>query len=120
MLIEHLDVAGIDALTAEDGESALALLRRESPDLILLDVMMPNVNGFEVCRRLKDNPATRDIPVIFVPSLTDTAHEIMGFEVGGVDYVTKPFQHDELLTRVTTHLSLPTKPPMSISSASLI
>ncbi|WP_437766445.1 response regulator [Sorangium sp. So ce281] len=106
VLVEHLDLAGIDALTAEDGESALALLRRESPDLILLDVVMPNMNGFDVCRRLKESPATMGIPVIFMTSLTDTTHKVKGFEVGGVDYVTKPIQHDELVARVTTHLSL--------------
>ncbi|MGK4004564.1 response regulator [Sorangium sp. So ce1036] len=106
VLVEHLDCAGIDALTACDGESALALLRHEVADLVLLDVVMPKVNGFEVCRRLKEDPATRDIPVIFMTGLTETADKVRGFEVGGVDYLTKPIQHEELLARVTTHLSL--------------
>ncbi|KYF61932.1 hypothetical protein BE11_50150 [Sorangium cellulosum] len=106
VLVEHLDDVGIDALTAEDGESALALLRHESPDLILLDVVMPNMNGFDVCRRLKENPATRDIPVIFMTGLTDMADKVRGFQAGGVDYLTKPIRHEELLARVTTHLSL--------------
>ncbi|KYF59669.1 hypothetical protein BE04_41345 [Sorangium cellulosum] len=106
VLVEHLDLFEIDSLTAEDGERALSLLQHESPDLILLDVVMPNMNGFDVCRRLKESPATRDIPVIFMTSLTETADKITGFRVGGVDYVTKPIQHEELLARVTTHLSL--------------
>ncbi|WP_437730630.1 response regulator [Sorangium sp. So ce1335] len=106
VLVDHLRRAGIEVLAADDGESALALLLQEEPDLILLDVMMPHVNGFEVCHRLKANPATQDIPVIFMTGLTDTTDKIKGFEVGGVDYLTKPIQHEELLARVTTHLSL--------------
>ncbi|WP_437585948.1 adenylate/guanylate cyclase domain-containing protein [Sorangium sp. So ce1000] len=106
VLVEHLRRAGIDMLAAEDGESALSLLRYETPDLILLDVVMPKVNGFEVCHRLKANPATRDIPVIFMTGLADTTDKVRGFEVGGVDYLTKPIQNEELLARVTTHLSL--------------
>ncbi|WP_437995866.1 response regulator [Sorangium sp. So ce185] len=106
LLVEHLRGAGIDTLAAEDGESALGLLRYEAPDLILLDVVMPKVNGFDVCRRLKADPATRDIPVLFMTGLTDTTDKVKGFEVGGVDYLTKPIQNEELLARVTTHLAL--------------
>jgi two-component system sensor histidine kinase ChiS len=106
VLVEHLRRAGIEMLAAADGDSAMELLRYESPDLILLDIVMPDVNGFDVCRRLKQDPATRDIPVIFMTGLTDTTDKVKGFEAGGVDYVTKPIQHEELLARLTTHLSL--------------
>ncbi|KYF56159.1 hypothetical protein BE08_28465 [Sorangium cellulosum] len=106
LLVDYLDYAGIDTITAVDGEGALALLRHESPDLILLDVVMPNMNGFDVCRRLKEDAATRDIPVLFMTGLTDMADKVRGFDVGGVDYLTKPIRLEELLARVTTHLSL--------------
>ena len=83
-------------------DSALAL----PPSLILLDVKMPEMDGFEVCRRLKQNDRTRDIPVIFVSALQDVQDRVRGFESGGVDFITKPFQEPEILARVRTHLSL--------------
>jgi len=106
VLVEYLSGAGFALMVAEDGEDALAQTERSAPDLILLDVMMPGIDGFETCRRLKARPATRDIPVIFMTALTDTAEKVRAFEAGAVDYVTKPIQHEEALARITTHLTL--------------
>jgi signal transduction histidine kinase len=91
---------------AKDGEQALTLVKKIRPDLILLDILMPEMNGFEVCRRLKACSETKDIPVIFLTALTNHEDITEGFRVGGVDYVKKPFQVEELLARVETHISL--------------
>jgi phosphoserine phosphatase RsbU/P len=92
---------------ATSGEKALAIAsEEEKPDLILLDVMMPDMDGFEVCRRLKENPGTREIPVIFLTAKTDTVDEVKGFEVGAVDYIHKPFSPRVVLARVKTQLAL--------------
>lgn len=91
---------------ASSGEKALEIVKDIPPTLILLDVMMPALNGFEVCKRLKADEKTRDIPVIFITALTDKEDIIKGFELGAVDYVTKPFNPKELLARVKTHLEL--------------
>lgn len=88
------------------GSDALALLKGVQVDLVLLDVMMPGMSGFDVCRELKKEPRTREIPVIFLTALSDTEHMLEGFAVGGVDYVTKPFKAAELLARVKVHVSL--------------
>ena len=93
-------------LFAKDGARALDLARQERPDLILLDVMMPGMSGYEVCAALKANPETAAIPVIFVTALTDTADELEGFEAGAVDYITKPVSPPIVRARVRTHLSL--------------
>jgi len=93
-------------LFAKDGARALELVRSESPDLILLDVMMPGMSGYEVCAALKANPATASVPVIFVTALTETADEVEGFEAGAVDYITKPVSPPVVRARVRTHLSL--------------
>ena len=93
-------------LFAKDGARALELARQEAPDLVLLDVMMPGMSGYEVCASLKANPATAAIPVIFVTALTDTADELEGFEAGAVDYITKPVSPPIVRARVRTHLSL--------------
>jgi putative two-component system response regulator len=93
-------------LLAKDGERALELARTKLPDLILLDVVMPNLGGYEVCRQLKANPATAGIPVIFVTSQSDENDEVLGFECGAVDYISKPVSPQLVQARVRTHLSL--------------
>ncbi|MDM8547254.1 sensor histidine kinase [Candidatus Venteria ishoeyi] len=106
LLFRYLKRLDFKVLIAENGEHALKQLGYCHPDLILLDIMMPGVDGFEVCRRLKKNPATADIPVIFMSALTETIDKVTGFEVGGVDYLTKPLQYEEVLARINAHLSL--------------
>ncbi len=106
LLLTFLERRGFIMLVACSGEEALVLIEKTRPDIILLDIMMPRLDGYETCRRLKDNGATADIPVIFVTALTNLEDKVKGFEVGGVDYVTKPFQHEEVLARISTHLSL--------------
>ena len=93
-------------LFAKDGARALELARQEHPDLILLDVMMPGMSGYEVCAALKANPATASVPVVFVTALTETDDEVEGFEAGAVDYITKPVSPPVVRARVRTHLSL--------------
>jgi DNA-binding response OmpR family regulator len=106
LLIEYLDGKGFNILAAEHGEDALEQLEFTIPDIILLDVMMPGIDGFETCRRLKDNPKTSHIPVIFMTARTEIVDKAKGFNVGAVDYVTKPVQQEEVLARVTTHLMI--------------
>jgi PAS domain S-box-containing protein len=106
ILLELLSSHGFEVSVAEDGESALEQLHHMRPDLILLDVLMPKLDGFETCARLKANPATREIPVIFMSGLSETVDKVKGFALGAVDYITKPIQHDEVLARVSTHLEL--------------
>jgi two-component system sensor histidine kinase ChiS len=106
VLLNLLDEADFDVLVATDGLSALEQAAYAQPDLILLDVMMPHLDGYETCRRLKAQPQTADIPVIFITALAEAANKVKGFEVGGVDYITKPFEHQEVLARLHTHLSL--------------
>ncbi|MBI2502166.1 MAG: sigma-54-dependent Fis family transcriptional regulator [Candidatus Latescibacteria bacterium] len=96
--------AGYEAMVASSGEVALQLAERFVPDLVLLDVTMPGLDGFEVCRRLKQDEATRAIPVIFLTARDETTDLLEGFRAGGVDYVTKPFQKEEVLVRIQTHL----------------
>ena len=91
---------------AKNGFKAIDYALKYLPDLILLDVMMPEMNGYEVCKRLKDDSSTKNIPIIFITALTETAHKTKGFEIGGVDYITKPFHSDEVKARVKTHISL--------------
>ncbi|MBI9102930.1 MAG: response regulator [Spirochaetales bacterium] len=95
-----------DISDAIDGFSALKILEKVNPDLILLDIMMPGMDGYEVCEKLKENPATADIPVIFLTALSEIKNKTRGFEVGGVDYITKPFEVTEIKARVKTQLSL--------------
>lgn len=101
-----LNDAGYEIAVATSGEKALQLLERQSPDLILLDVRMPGIDGFETCLRIKANPKTCDIPVIFMTSLIDVNNKIQGFNCGAVDYISKPFQEQEILARVKTHINL--------------
>jgi diguanylate cyclase (GGDEF)-like protein/PAS domain S-box-containing protein len=103
---EHLERDGFNVAVAADGEEALARAELIRPDLVLLDVMMPHVDGFETCRRLRAISGFEDIPVIFMTGLSDSDSTVRAFAAGGVDYVTKPFQPDELLARVKTHLTL--------------
>ena len=93
-------------LFAKDGARALELARQEQPDLVLLDVMMPGMSGYEVCAALKAHPSTASVPVIFVTALTESADEVEGFEAGAVDYITKPVSPPVVRARVRTHLSL--------------
>jgi signal transduction histidine kinase len=106
VLAEALHGQGWKTLMAADGESAIEQVEYLRPDLILLDVMMPGIDGFETCRRLKANPDTQDIPVIFMTALSDTVDKVRGLELGAVDYVTKPFQHEEVIARTKLHLRL--------------
>lgn len=91
---------------APNGERALATVQKELPDLILLDIIMPNLDGYEVCRRLKSDAQSQNIPIIFISALDEVFDKVTAFSVGGVDYITKPFQVEEVLARVRTHLSL--------------
>jgi len=91
---------------ANNGEKAIIIANSSLPDLILLDIMMPGINGYETCTRLKKNPRTRDIPIIFLTAKNELADIVRGFEAGAVDYVTKPFNSVELLVRTKTHLEL--------------
>lgn len=106
VLSDSLEDVGYKVLIAKDGHSALAKLEKVHPDAILLDVMMPGIDGFETCRRIKANDRDRDIPVIFMTALTDTEHKVRGLQLGAVDYITKPFQQEEVLARVGVHLQL--------------
>ncbi|NNL49018.1 MAG: response regulator, partial [Acidimicrobiia bacterium] len=99
VLLEYLSQQGFEILVARDGIRALEQVRHARPDLVLLDVQMPGIDGFETCDRLKSNVETRDIPVIFMTALSDTSDKMRGFDSGAVDYVTKPFQHEEVLAR---------------------
>ena len=93
-------------ILASNGYEALGILETLTPDLILLDIMLPDINGFEVCKKIKSNENLKDIPVIFFTSLSNVDDIVKGFEAGGVDYVTKPFNKDELLVRIKNHLDL--------------
>ena len=106
LLFDFLKESGFKVLVAKDGESAIEKLQEVSPNIILLDVMMPGIDGFETCYRLKASVATKDIPVIFMTALTDRVDKVKGLSMGAVDYITKPFQQEEVLARVQLHLRL--------------
>ncbi len=106
LLTELLQAEGYEVRSAINGELALHSAISNPPELILLDVRMPVMDGFEVCRRLKAQPETRDVPIIFVSALSETNDKVNGFELGAVDFVTKPYQREELLMRVQTHLEI--------------
>ena len=107
MLLQDIPTGYDFNVTAEsDGEKVLGILKANNIDLVLLDIMMPKVDGFEVCRRVKADPDTKDIPVIFLTAKVDEASLLKGFELGGVDYIKKPFLISELMARVKTHLHL--------------
>ncbi|HMQ52050.1 MAG TPA: response regulator [Anaerolineae bacterium] len=106
VIVDYLETQGFQVVVARDGLSGLQRASYVHPDLILLDVMMPQMDGFETCRHLKAAEETKDIPVIFMTALANTQSRLTGFEVGGVDYITKPFQIKEVLARIRTHLEL--------------
>ena len=104
-LTAALEQASLTVLVATDGASAIKLLAHVTPDLILMDAVMPGMDGFETCRQIKADPALSHLPVIFMTGLTDTQHVVLGLEAGGVDYVAKPIVVDELLARIRVHLA---------------
>jgi len=106
LLSDILDHRGYEVRAVTSGAQALLAAAADPPDLILLDITMPDMDGYEVCRRLRAQPASRDVPVIFLTALNETADKVKGFDIGGVDYVTKPFQVEEVLARVQTHVAL--------------
>ncbi len=106
LLCELLTQAGYAVRPAPDGNMALRSAQAKPPELILLDIRMPGIDGFEVCRRLKDDPRTRDIPVIFLSALRDEADTLRGFALGAVDFIAKPYRPEEVLARVRTHAEL--------------
>ena len=105
-VLDFLSASGFTVWVARSGASALKKVQYSQPDLILLDVLMPEMDGFETCQHLKAKDLTKDIPVIFLTALDDTESKVKGFAVGGVDYITKPLQHEEVLARAVTHLNL--------------
>ncbi|MDR3376220.1 MAG: response regulator, partial [Ancalomicrobiaceae bacterium] len=105
MVAEIIEQSGSTALVALRGDRALSIARQITPDIILLDAVMPGMDGFETCRQLKKDEALAHVPVIFMTGLTDTDHVVSGFEAGGVDYVTKPIVPKELLARIRVHLA---------------
>lgn len=106
VIFQTLNDAKFQLAIAPSGERAIQQIERRPPDLILLDVMMPGIDGFETCRRIKKNPKTADIPIIFMTALSDTDSKVQALEIGAVDYITKPFQEKEVLARVKSHLQL--------------
>lgn len=106
LLSDYLNGFGFRVIGVNDGENALAMLEYVKPDIILLDVKLPGIDGFETCRRVKAKEATRNIPLIFITDQTNTVHKVRGFALGAVDYVTKPLQSEEVLVRVKTHLTI--------------
>lgn len=106
VLLDLLEADGFKVVVAEDGERAIALAEYAPPDVILLDILMPGIDGFETCRRLKISSITQEIPVIFLTAVTDNVDKVKGLHLGAVDYITKPLNHEEVLARVNTHFRL--------------
>lgn len=105
MISDALETAGMTVLVALEGNQALTISRNITPDIVLMDAIMPNMDGFETCRQLKQNPEFMDTPIIFMTGLSDTEHVVMGLNSGGVDYITKPIITAEVLTRMKVHLT---------------
>jgi DNA-binding response OmpR family regulator/DNA-binding CsgD family transcriptional regulator len=105
LLTDAIEAAGMTVLVAREGEHALSIVEKVMPDVILMDALMPGMDGFETCRRLKRNSTLAHVPVIFMTGLTETQDIVKGLEAGGVDYVTKPIDPDELLARIRVHLA---------------
>jgi sigma-B regulation protein RsbU (phosphoserine phosphatase) len=106
VLFQTLEGVGCKLLIAKNGNGAITIAGKAMPDLILLDIMMPDIDGYEVCQQLKSDPATADIPIIFLSALGETEDKVKGLQLGAVDYITKPFQPDEVIARVNTHLTI--------------
>jgi len=106
VLFNYLRTLNFKVFPIKNATKALNFLQKQKADLILLDIMMPGIDGYEMCRRLKADSATKDIPVIFMSALSETVDKVKGFQMGAVDYVTKPFQQEEILMRINTHLQL--------------
>ncbi|WP_408997812.1 response regulator, partial [Tistrella mobilis] len=105
LLTDAIEAAGLTVLVAAEGARALDLVERVTPDIVLMDAVMPGMDGFETCRRLKTRPHIAHVPVIFMTGLAETEHVVRGFAAGGVDYVPKPIVPDELIARIRTHLA---------------
>src|ERR1700712_4835126 len=105
LLTDALDGAAMTVMVAMDGAAAMRIVEQITPDIILLDAMMPGMDGFETCRRLKRDAGMSDVPVIFMTGLAETEHIVRGLEVGGVDYVTKPIVIEEMIARIRVHLA---------------
>jgi DNA-binding NarL/FixJ family response regulator len=105
LLTDAIEEAGMTVLVAREGDDALSIVEKVTPDIVLMDAVMPGTDGFETCRRLKQNKILAHVPVIFMTGLSDTEHIIEGLEAGGVDYVTKPIVPGELLARIRVHLA---------------
>lgn len=106
LLTEMLKERGYRVRPVPSGKLAIQAVQKEMPDLILLDIHMPEMDGYEVCEHLKADATLKDIPVIFISALDETLDKVMAFALGGVDYITKPFQFEEVAARVQTHLKL--------------
>lgn len=106
VIVDYLEESGLNILVSQDGESSLKRAKYAKPGIILLDVLMPGIDGYETCRRLKSDPDTQDIPIIFMTALSSTEDKVKGFDAGAVDYVTKPIQPAEVLARIKLHLQL--------------
>src|SRR6516162_5292551 len=105
LLTDALDGAGMTVMVALDGAAAMRIVDQITPDIILLDAVMPGMDGFETCRRLKRDAGLTNVPIIFMTGLADTEHTVRGLEAGGVDYVTKPIVIEEMLARIRVHLA---------------
>jgi len=106
VLIKYLEDSGFELMVAQSGEEAFNHIERVIPDLILLDILMPGIDGYETCRRLKEKDSTKDVPVIFMTALSATMDKVKGFEAGAIDYLTKPLQHEEVLARVNAQMTI--------------
>ena len=106
VLFQTLEGRGYNLLVAKDGETAISIAIKALPELILLDIMMPGIDGYEVCRRLKNDPTTKEIPIIFLSALGETKDKVRGLDLGAVDYISKPFQAEEVIARVNTHITI--------------
>ena len=106
VLVGFMAGCGYQTLIAEDGLAALEQLDHTRPELVLLDVAMPEMDGFETCRRIKERPEMRDVPILFLTARTEMSDKLKGFDSGGVDYITKPIHKEEVIARVEAHLTI--------------